>query len=263
MATNSLGRVVGRAAAGPLNLGVLGVGVTIAVVLASWPIGALGGAAYAALVASDVASASFRRRALATRAPAKLPRADSMSFAPVRTAVEAIAQARADVDEVVRSTPDRIRRTIAPTLRSLDELEGHGAALSTRCEGLAKYLTTVKIEEIEREVEVNEQRAGKARDPAARDDYRAAATAAKERLATLSDIAHGRDRILAHLARIVSTVRGVPAKLVRLRALDEQASDALTGDVRAELDRMNIDLRAFEQTLESIVSSDLTTEVSV
>lgn len=260
--TNELGRVVGRAAMGPLNLGVLGAAVTMAVALASWPIGALGGAAYAALIASDVASANFRRRALCSRAPAKLPRADVLSFAPVRNAVEAMVQARAEVDEVVRATPDRIRRTIAPTLRSLDELEGHGAALSIRCDGLAKYLSTVKLEDVEREVQLLEQRAGAARDRAARDDYRAAATAAQERLVTLTDIAHGRDRILAHLARIVSTVRGVPAKLVRLRALDEQASDALTGDVGAELDRMNLDLVAFEQTLEAIVTSNLETEVS-
>jgi hypothetical protein len=40
---------------------------------------------------------------------------------------------------------------------------------------------------------------------------------------------------------------------MRLRTLDDQASDALGGDVGAELDRMNVDLRAFEETLESLV----------
>ena len=48
-------------------------------------------------------------------------------------------------------------------------------------------------------------------------------------------------------------IKAMPTKLVRLRALDDQASDALTGDVGAELERMNVDLRAFEDTLESIV----------
>jgi hypothetical protein len=47
-------------------------------------------------------------------------------------------------------------------------------------------------------------------------------------------------------------MKSVPAKLVKLRTLDEQASDALTGDVGAELDRMNTDLRAFEDTLAAI-----------
>ena len=46
-------------------------------------------------------------------------------------------------------------------------------------------------------------------------------------------------------------VQGEPQ---RLRALDDQASDTLTDSVGAELERMNIDLRTFEQTLESIVA---------
>ncbi|MEO7730732.1 MAG: hypothetical protein ABIY55_07155, partial [Kofleriaceae bacterium] len=90
-------------------------------------------------------------------------------------------------------------------------------------------------------------------DAAARASYEAAAQAALERVTALHDITTARERALAHLARIESAIKSVPAKLVRLRALDDQASDALTGDVNAELERMNIDLRAFEQTLESIV----------
>jgi len=66
------------------------------------------------------------------------------------------------------------------------------------------------------------------------------------------ELAAARERTLAHLARIASTMKSVPAKLVKLRTLDEQASDALTGDVGAELDRMNTDLRAFEDTLAAI-----------
>jgi hypothetical protein len=254
--TYSFARVVGRAATGALNLGVLGLAVLAALALASWPIGALGGAAYAALVAADAANANFRRRVLCARAPAKLPRGDAFSFPPVRAAAEAIALARAEVEAVVRATPERLRRSFAVALHSLDELEGHGAALARRCDELASYLATVRGEDIEREIAALEQRAAAARDRAARDDYAAAAGAARERLATTHDIANGRDRILAHLARIAATMKGVPAKLVRLRALDEQATDALTGDVGAELDRMNIDLKAFEQTLESIVTLD-------
>jgi hypothetical protein len=38
-----------------------------------------------------------------------------------------------------------------------------------------------------------------------------------------------------------------------MRTLDDRASDSLTGDFDRELSRMNTDLRAFEQTLESLV----------
>ena len=69
-----VGKVLGRAAAGPLNLAVLGGAVNGAAALASWPIAALGGAAYVALIAADVSSAEFRRRVLTGRpAPARLP----------------------------------------------------------------------------------------------------------------------------------------------------------------------------------------------
>lgn len=249
-----VGKVVGRAAAGPLNLSVLGGAVIGAVALASWPIAAIGGAAYAALVASDVSSPEFRRRVLSGRAQVTaLPRADALADPDVRAAVAAIAAARGEVDQVVRGTPDRVRRVIAGALASIDELCSHGGKLALRADELSRYLATVDLTEIEREAGALAGRARQAADPDARQGYQAAADAARERLAAVRDIATARERALAHLARIGATLKGVPAKLVRLRALDDQASDALTGDVGAELDRMNVDLRAFEETLESIV----------
>jgi hypothetical protein len=80
-----------------------------------------------------------------------------------------------------------------------------------------------------------------------------AATVAGERVTALADIETGRQRILANVTRILATLRSVPPKIVRMRALDDRASDSLTGDFDRELSRMNTDLRAFEQTLESLV----------
>src|SRR6185436_9347019 len=117
----------------------------------------------------------------------------------------------------------------------------------------SRYLATVDVAEIEREARELEARAAKASDAGAREGWKAAAGAAGERLKAVRDITAAFERTLAHLARIAATLAGVPAKLVRLRALDDQASDSLTGDVGAELDRMNVDLRAFEETLESLV----------
>lgn len=249
-----VGKVVGRAAAGPLNLSVLGGAVIGAIALASWPIAAIGGAAYAALVASDVSSPEFRRRVLFGRQPVTaLPRPDTLTDPAVRAAVASIAAARAEVDQVVRGTPERIRRMIGGAIASIDELCGHGAKLALRADELSRYLATVDVAEVDREAGEHAGRARAATDPGASQGYQAAATAARERLAAVRDISAARERSLAHLARIGATLKGVPAKLVRLRALDDQASDALTGDVGAELDRMNIDLRAFEETLESIV----------
>ena len=249
-----VGKVFGRAIAGKLNLSILGGAVIGAVALASWPIAALGGAAYAALVASDVSSAEFRKRVLFGRtAPARLPNPETLDDPQVRKAVERIALARAEVDQVVKATPARVQRHVTTALAAIDELEGHGAALALRADELSRYLASVDVMAAHDEADSLATRAKQTLDPAARANYEAAAHAARERVTALGDIATVRERTFAHLARIESAIKAVPSKLVRLRALDDQASDALTGDVGAELERMNIDLRAFEQTLESIV----------
>jgi hypothetical protein len=249
-----VGKIFGRAAAGPLNLSILGGAVIGAVALASWPIAALGGAAYAALVASDVSSAEFRKRVLFGRAaPARLPNPETIGDPAVRAAVERIALARAEVDKVVKATPRRVQRNVTAALAAIDELEGHSAALAVRADELSRYLASVDLMSAHDEAEALAARASQTLDPGARGSYEAAAHAATERVTALGDIATARERTLAHLARIESAIKAMPTKLVRLRALDDQASDALTGDVGAELERMNIDLRAFEQTLESLV----------
>jgi F0F1-type ATP synthase membrane subunit b/b' len=249
-----VGKVLGRAVAGPLNLSVLGGAVLGAVALASWPIAAIGGAAYAALVASDVSSVDFRRRVLFGKQPArKLPRPGSLRDLAAAGMVEKIAAARAEIDKVVRATPERLQRMIGGATASIEELLGHGAMLAVRVDEISRYLETVSVAEIEREVQELTTHAARTADPGARAGYEAAAAAGRERLKAVQDIVGARERTFAHLARIAATLAGVPAKLVRLRALDDQASDELTGDVGAELDRMNVDLRAFEETLEALV----------
>jgi len=247
-------KVLSRAALGPVNLSVVGAAVVGAVALASWPIAALGGAAYAALVASDVSSPAFRRRILSGRAPAApMPRPEQCADAEVRAVVEKLVEVRAELTRVVRETPERVRRNVAAALGSLDELERHASVLVARAEDLHRYLTGVKIGEARGEAERLALRASSATDPEARRQYEAAAAAANERVRALDDIGNARDRVRANLYRVVATLQGVPPKLVRLRALDAAAGDALSGDVGAELERMTVDLRAFETTLESLI----------
>jgi hypothetical protein len=249
-----VGKIFGRAIVGPLNLSILGGAVIGAVALASWPIAAVGGAAYAALVASDVSSAEFRRRVLFGRTrPTALPDPKALTDPEVRAAVERITAARAALGKVVKATPNRIHRNVTTALSAIDELAGHGAVLALRADELSRYLAGIDPGAALRDAEALAARASHTADPTARKSYEDAAAAARERVSALGDIITARERALAHMARIESAIKAVPAKLVRLRALDDQASDALTGDFGAELERMNIDLRAFEQTLEAIV----------
>lgn len=249
---SAFNRVMGRAARGPLNLGVLGASLVGAAALGLWPLAAIGGAAYAALVASDVTSAAFRRRVLSGRTVVALPEPEALADPEVRAAVAAIRAARLEVDRVITTIPERVQRNVRGALAAIEELEQHGAALAGRGEELSRYLASVDVPAATASASALGLRAAAASDPAAQGDYEHAATAALERVQALRDIGAARERTLAHLARIAAAMQGVPPKLVRLRALDDAASDALTDSVGSELQRMNIDLRAFEDTLQAL-----------
>ena len=63
------------------------------------------------------------------------------------------------------------------------------------------------------------------------------------------------DSKLANLTRMVATLEALPPKVVRMRALDAQAMDALSGTMNDELERINGDIKAFEETLQSLGES--------
>jgi hypothetical protein len=73
-----LGKVLGKAATSVVNLGVAGASAAGALALHSWPILALGGAAYAALVAWDMVTPEFWRKALGSKTPTKLPQPEGL-----------------------------------------------------------------------------------------------------------------------------------------------------------------------------------------
>jgi hypothetical protein len=206
-----VGKVMGRAATGPLNLGVLGGAIVGAIALASWPIVALGGVAYAALVASDVSNADFRRRVLFGKAPPpKLPKPAELTNPDVRAAVESVLASRAEIDGVVKATPERVQRNIRSAIASLDELETHAAALAVRAEELSKYLASVDTEAVKSDAAGMAKRARAATDPGVRKNYELAASAADERTQAIADIVTAQQRVLAHLARIATTFKAIP-----------------------------------------------------
>jgi uncharacterized membrane protein len=96
------------------------------------------------------------------------------------------------------------------------------------------------------------QRVSQTADAEARAQYQSALKARQELLQTLHDLVAARERIHASMLSIAATLEGLPAKIVRMRALDARAMDKLTGDVKDELDRMNGEISTFEETLRSL-----------
>jgi chromosome segregation ATPase len=248
-------RVLARSAAGAVNLTVAGAGALSAAALHSWPVLALGGVAYAALVAWDLATPGFWRETLSGNSKeevsARLPDADSLRDARVRDAVRAITAARAQLERTLKEAPESVRSHLELVLSSLHELEGRAARLAVRGEELARFLGQVDPGAVREQLRLAAEQAAGTRDAEARAQYESARAAREEQLSALVDIDAARERVLANLSRIAATYQGLPAKVMRLHALDAQATESMYGDLNEELGRMNGELGAFEETLKS------------
>src|SRR5262252_8363276 len=102
-----LAKVIARATTDPINLGVGAGAAVLAVGLASWPLGVLGGLAYGAMVAYDSLNPSFWKKTFAGKAPpaVKLPPPEKISDPSTRAAVAQIHAARTELDRVIAETP--------------------------------------------------------------------------------------------------------------------------------------------------------------
>ncbi|MCP3142809.1 hypothetical protein [Pyxidicoccus xibeiensis] len=248
-------RVLLRSAGGTLNLVVAGASALGAAALQSWPVLALGGAAYAALVAWDLASPSFWREVLSGRpedeATVRLPAPDSLKDPRVRDAVRAIAAAHEQLERTLKESPETVRSHMGMALSSLHELEGRAARLAVRGEELARFLASVDLGAVREQIRLSAEQAVGTRDAEARAQYESARAAREEQLAALVDIDAARERVVANLSRIAATYQGLPAKVMRLHALDAQATESMYGDLNEELGRMNGEIGVFEETLKS------------
>ena len=247
-------KLIGKATTGVANLAVAGSATAAALALQSWPILALGGVAYAALVAWDLASSEFRKSALGPTPDSTPTLGDANDYRDeaARAAVITIQAAKRKIAQVLDQTPDDVKANLAMALTSVDELERRAATMARRADDIARYLETPDPRAVAYDVQVLAERAKATADAEARAQYETALSARKEHLATLTDLITAKERIGASLMSIAATLEGLPPKIVKMRALDARAMDQLTGDVKEELDRMSSEIRSFEETLEAI-----------
>lgn len=239
-----------RATTGITNIAVVGSAAVGAAALQSWPILALGGAAYGALVAWDLVSKGKPKQ---TGAPVTLePDLDRFKDPQTKTVVRTILGAKQEIARVLSETPPEVQGQLALALTSVAELEERAARLSARAEDIAGYMKTADPRVVNADVESLTLRVMQSKDAEAKTQFESALAARREHLAVLGDLVAAKERIDASLLSIASTLEGLPAKIVRMRALDAQATDQLSGDVKEELDRMNTEIRTFEETLKSL-----------
>lgn len=250
----SVGRVLTRSATSTVNLVVAGSAAVGAAALHSLPILALGGIAYAALVAWDAVSPSFWKKAMAPE-PARFPDPDKLTDLALGDVVKSLLAGRERVAEVLAKMPEEVKPHLSGVLRALTEMEDGAARMVNRADELTRYLQTTDPVPIRSEIDKLKGKAQGARDDVTRAQYESARQMREEQLRALDDIAGARERVMANLTRMVATIDGFPPKIMRMRALDAQAMDALTGSMTDELDRINGDMRAFEETLQTLEES--------
>src|SRR5262245_32567532 len=105
-----LGKVLAKATTSVVNLSVAGAAAAGAAAFHSWPILAVGGAAYAALVAWDMVTPEFWRKALTASRAARLPSPEKLSDPAARNAVRAMISAEAELSRVLLETPEDVKR---------------------------------------------------------------------------------------------------------------------------------------------------------
>jgi hypothetical protein len=254
-------RIVARSVASPLNLTVAGAAAIGAAALQSWPLGVLGGAAYAALVAWDLVSPDFWRKALSSDAStpkggAKIPSPNKIADPGLRQTAAVVLGARSKLHVLLDEASGDVAVQLAGVRVAVDELEGRAAGLIKSGDQLIRYLGQSDADGVRREIERLRGRAAQTSDAQARDQYEQSAKTREEQLAAITDIASAVERVYANLSRIVATLEGLSAKVVRMGAMDAQAMDNLSGDMNAELDRMNREIDTFEQTLRHLVATE-------
>jgi hypothetical protein len=205
----------------------------LAVALHSWPIAAVGIATCAALAAADVAK---KKSGLAATI---LPSPDRIQDAHTAGAIRAILDARAKLERALTST-DAVATMLGPVV----DLESRAAKLAQRAEDIAAHLQGVDFGALKREVDQLAARIPSTPDPTTRASYVATLDARRGHLETLTDLVRTKERIGATLLSIAATLDALPAKVIRLRGIDDA-----TNDVGRELTQMNEEIASFEETL--------------
>ncbi len=250
-AKNPLGRVLTKSILNTVNLVVAGSAAVGAAALHSIPLLAIGGVAYGALVAWDLASPAFWKKARKSDAES-LPSASDLTDQGLREVVRNLDAGREKLEKVLAETPDAVKGHLAGVLGSIEEMEAGAARLVKRAEDLTRYLATTDLNAVRVEIQSLMHKASTSRDAVTRQQYESARAMREEQLRAVDDIAGARDRVMANLSRMVATLEGLSPKVVRMRALDAQAMDALSGTMNDELERINGDMKEFEETLQSL-----------
>jgi hypothetical protein len=254
-----LRRVLGSAAGDFINLVVAGSSVIAALAAGSWGLLLLGGAIYVLLTAWKASSPSFWQKVLAAESTRpRLPDPTRIADVEVRKVVSALHAGRAEVQRVLATLPDDLQPHLTFTSGSLTELETCASQIVARSEELTAYLRTVNRDAILAELRRIDDQVRRVHDEGAQLEYASAQQARQDQLAVLDQLGRVQERLFATLQRLLAIVEGLPARMVRLRVLNQETHRDLSAELDEEILRVNEEMLTAEHSLRALtIGSEL------
>jgi hypothetical protein len=248
-----LRRVVGSAAGDFINLVVAGSSVIAALAAGSWGLLLLGGAIYVVLTAWKASSPTFWQKVLAAESNRpRLPDPTRINDIEVRKVVSALHAGRAEVQRVQATLPEELQPHMRFTSGSLADLETCASHIVQRSEELTGYLRTVNRDAILAELRRIDDQVRRVHDDGAQLEYASAQQARQDQLATLDQLGRVQERLFATLQRLLAIVEGLPARMVRLRLLNQEAHRDLGAELDEEILRVNEEMLTAEHSLQAL-----------
>ncbi|HZO17264.1 MAG TPA: hypothetical protein VFB62_28500, partial [Polyangiaceae bacterium] len=133
------------------------------------------------------------------------------------------------------------------------ELVKEAGKTATKGDKLRIYLDSESAAQMEKDARRLESQAKNATDGAARDNYKQAAEAKRQQLATYRQIEGLYDRVNAQLSVIETSLETVNAKLVKLSATDVQEAIAANQSIATHLESVHSDIHTLETTVEETI----------
>lgn len=239
---------VARALVNPVGLGVVAGAATVAVALTNPLIAAVGGGVYLFTVAID----AIRRRRKKSKRSAAIPGIKDPSDIKdpnTRAAVQKLLANKRALQAVLDDAPPEIMVHLTHTIAALHELEGNAVRLVERAEEMTRFLSGVNLPALVTEVKQLATRAASAKDPAARASFEEAKQARMDEIRSLKEMRASKERIDASLMRLVAVLGALPTKVAHMRALDAQAMDQISGDMRHDLDMVGNEIKTSERVI--------------
>jgi hypothetical protein len=265
-----LKRIVLASASSPINLGVLGVALAVAVVLAVMGVGgagvgaavlALGVLAYCALLAMDlmnpkfIAKVSGQRVRVAEELNAVKPDVLLEQIRPpeLRSVYQMILSNYQRTVAAYEGSSESLKSSLSDSVQRCGQLVNEAGRTAVKGNALLGFLSLQTASAIEQEAQALEESAAKAKDKKAAESYQKAAAASREQLATYRQIEGLYDRVKAQLVAIEASSDGVYAKIIKLQATDLQEAIMVNQSITAHLDALSSDMHILESVVEETI----------